>query len=146
MVSEVVAAIAGGVVTGGVSIFGESAKIYFSGRNAHNKDLLGKWNCTWKFEGHVEKEIKDYVMLSRVTEDQVVALGKNTAAGNYKLSGRLSNSYLLTLIYAGEDRRIALGGVVILELNPTRDVLKGHWWEYDENRNFRGGSTIWEKA
>jgi len=145
MISEVVAAIAGGVVTGGITIFGESAKTYVSSKRTRNRDLMGKWNCTWKIEGQAQP-IKDHVMISSITDEQVIALGKNTAVGNYKLTGKLSNSYLMTFIYGGEDRRIALGGVVILELNATRDVLKGHWWQYDENRNFCGGSTVWEKA
>jgi hypothetical protein len=145
MISEVVAAIAGGVVTGGITIFGESAKTYVSNKRTRNRDLLGKWNCAWKVEGH-DQPIQDHVLISSISDEQVIAMGKNTAVGNYKLTGKLSNSYLMTFIYGGEDRRIALGGVVILELNATRDVLKGHWWQYDENRNFTGGSTVWEKA
>jgi hypothetical protein len=146
MLSEVVAAIAGGMVTGGITIFGESAKTLVSGKRARNRDLLGKWNCVWHVEGHENEPIKDHVLISSIAGEEVVAFGKNTAVGNYKLTGKLSNSYLMTFIYGGEDRRIALGGVVILELNATRDVLKGHWWQYDENRNFCGGTTVWEKA
>jgi hypothetical protein len=38
-----------------------------------------------------------------------------------------------------------LFGIVILELELTRDKMVGYWHEYSAQREFVGGKTIWEK-
>lgn len=145
MLAAIVSAIAGALVTALFTIFGEETKSFFLGKQGRNKDLVGKWNCSWKVEGK-GKLTKDLVKVSKIRGDRVVAIGTNNAAGDYNISGRLSPSNLLTLTYEGTDRRSPLGGVIILELNATRDLMTGYWWEYGEKREFRGGATTWEKA
>lgn len=146
MLSEILAAVAGGVATGACSLFAEDIKEKLPRKRGINRDLLGKWNCAWTFEGQSDKLIRDYVEISKIARESIVAQGRNTAAGNYKLVGRFSQSYLLTLTYSGEDKRSALGGVVILELNASRDRMLGYWYEYSANRQFVGGQVMWEKA
>jgi hypothetical protein len=145
MREAIVSAILGASITAVFTLFPEETKALILGRRGRNRDLIGKWNCIWKVSND-GKEIKDHILISKVAGERVLGTGKNTISGNYIISGRLSPSYLLTLTYCGVDKKSVLGGVVILELNATRDVMKGHWLQYRENREFHGGTTIWEKA
>lgn len=148
MITEIVSASAGAMVTAAITLFGDEIKsivLRISGKRRQNANLLGKWNCIWKVEGE-EKEIKDHVEISSARPERILAVGKNPESGNYVISGRLSPSHLVTLTYRGDDKKSLLGGVIILELNLTRDIMEGYWWEYDNHRKFIGGSTVWEKA
>ena len=82
------------------TLFGDDIKATVSHKHGPNHDLLGKWNCSWKYDQQSGRLTKDYVEVSKVVGESVLALGHNTEAGSYKLSGRLSKSYLLTLTYS----------------------------------------------
>jgi hypothetical protein len=151
MDSTVIAAIigaGGAIVVAVVTAFAPELKILLAGKARTNSDLIGKWNCTW----HVRREsgenntINDVVKISKVWGENLWAPGVNTVSGDYKITGRVSRSYLVTLHYEGDGRRQPLGGVVILKLNSTRDSMNGYWYQYGLEERIVGGSTTWTKA
>jgi hypothetical protein len=65
------------------------------------------------------------------------------------LRGRSSLANLVTLTWAGADERTEnVGGVALLELNPTWDEMKRYWYEYSRSstREFYSGRTTWTKS
>ena len=129
--------------------FEDELKDRIFGRAKENRDLIGKWKCTWLLDGEIkEKRLpSDIVEISKVSGGKIVANGENVKYGGYKLTGRISPAYLVTLIYQGTDKHDhSLGGVAILELNPRRDEMRGYWHEYDADRTFYGGKTVWRKV
>ena len=128
--------------------FAPEFKLLITGKAGTNSDLVGKWNCIWfvRQETGEEKEITDIVSISRVRGEEVWARGINTQYGDYKITGRLSRSSLVTLHYEGVEQRQPLGGVIIVKLNATREEMNGYWYEYGRKEKIVGGPTVWKKA
>jgi hypothetical protein len=114
------------------------------GKARVNSDLTGNWKAIWVV-GEDNKEIKDRVELFRVWGEQVWAKGINSDYGDYRISGRVSKSYVVTLKYEGVERRQPLGGVVIMKLSSMRNEMKGFWYEYGRRERIVGGPTTWTK-
>jgi hypothetical protein len=115
-------------------------------RKARDSDLIGHWDCKWIFSNK-SPPIKDVVMIDRTSAERIWATGRTHGVGSYRLTGRISQSYLVTFFYEGIDEtHRPLGGVVILELNAIRNKLSGYWYEYSDERKFVGGKTQWMKG
>jgi len=142
---SIISAILGGAFTALLTLFPDEIKAFILGKHAPTRDLIGKWNCTWKLPGRAD-DIKDYVIIRKIAGERVQGIGKNTESGDYILSGRLSPSNIFTLTYYGVENKSALGGVVILDLKPGRDVMEGHWAQFSADREFLVGTTHWQKA
>ena len=129
-----------------IGVFAPDLRLLITGRNRINADLRGKWKCLWIYEnGDDYEEINDIVILKSVRGERFTAYAQNTQYGNYRLSGRVSRSSLVTLYYEGEGPRQPIGGVVILDLSPTRDKMQGYWHELNPERQFEFGRVSWEK-
>src|SRR5258706_84997 len=75
-----------------------------------------------------EWSTKDSVVLSKNADD-ITGIGTNIKYGKYFLSGKLSKSNMLTLLYHGEHDRVHARGVILLHLNVTMTEMDGHWIE-----------------
>ena len=153
MDSSVQAAIVGavgGVIGVVVKSFTPELKGLLLGKAKTNSDLVGTWECIWSLAQKTgedkETEIQDRVKISRVRGEELWATGINTKYGDYKLTGRVSRSSLVTFHYEGVDQRQPLGGVVILKLNATRNEMTGRWYEYGKEEKIVGGRTVWKKT
>jgi hypothetical protein len=140
--------IAFGTITAAlIGVFASDLRLFLSGRAKINADLLGKWNCTWIDEDNEDyEEIQDIVTIIRTRDEQFTADAQNTKYGNYRISGRVSRSSLVTLFYEGEGSRQPIGGVAILELAPTRKKMQGYWHELNPERQFETGKVSWVKV
>ena len=152
MNSTVIAAIIGAVTTVLVAIvtaFASELKVLLAGNARINADLVGKWRCTWfleKDQGDYDKQqFEDLAKISKVWGERILGNGVNNEYGDYKFAGRISRSSLITLHYEGAEEKQFLGGVIIMELNPTRNEMRGYWYEYGRERKIVGGTTVWQK-
>ena len=124
---------AAGVIIGAiVKAFAPDLKVLLTGKARTNSDLVGTWRCTWLVREQTGKETKigDIVRISRVWGEKLWARGINTEYGDYKITGRVSRSSLVTLHYEGVERRQPRGGVLIMKLNAMREEMNGYWYEY----------------
>lgn len=139
---------AGGVIGAVLNNFAPEIRLLITGRARANADLLSKWRCRWSVrrDTSAESYIDDVVTISKVRGEEFWGEATNTQYGAYKLRGRVSRSSLVTLHYEGVDQRQPLGGVVIMKLNATRDVMNGCWYEYGRGEKIVGGPTVWTKA
>ena len=145
MVSEaIIGALVGAFATALFTPVGEEFRVILSGKYSINKGLRGRWICTWTTEGD-DEHITDHVEIVKVAGEKITGIGRNAYAGDYKISGRLSPFSFLSLTYTGTDRKSLLGGVILLEINGSRDKMHGCWWEYTSEKEFCGGSTTWIK-
>lgn len=138
----------GGAVCGAIAKeFAPDLRALVTGNAWTNSRLKGDWKCTW-FETSETDEITmtDAVTVSRIWGERLWARGKNTEYGDYDITGRVSSSLLVTLHYKGVHNRQLLGGVVIMNLNPTWEKMTGYWYEYGREAKIVGGRTLWEKA
>jgi hypothetical protein len=130
-----------------IGVFASDLRLLLSGRARINADLLGQWNCTWIYQENEDyEEIQDVVTIIRTRGEQFTADAQNTKYGNYRISGRVSRSSLVTLFYEGEGSRQPIGGVAILELAPTRNKMQGYWHELNPERQFETGKVSWVKV
>src|SRR5690242_20323171 len=60
MLATVLAAILGALATAVFTPLGEETRAFFTGKYGLNKELLGRWICTWKVDGG-NKETIDHV-------------------------------------------------------------------------------------
>src|SRR5262245_30212036 len=130
----VAALIAAGAAIAGASLtaFASELRGLITGKVRVNADLCAKWRCTGYLTPTTgaEDNIEDIVTIAKVRGEEFWGEATNTQYGGYKLKGRVSRSYLVTLHYQGIEQRQPLGGVVIMKLSATRDVMKGQWYEY----------------
>jgi len=146
-VTTIFAAVAGAAAGAAVKASAPYLGEVVAGKVRINSKLVGEWRCTWICPPEAEEEkIDDRVTISKVRGERLWGLGDNTKYGGYKITGRVSPSLLVTLHYEGLNERQPLGGVVIMELYPTWDKMKGKWYEYGRKRMIIGGSTSWEKV
>jgi len=147
MPTEIAVALIGlvGVLAGGlIKTYSEELKEL--ARLSRNKDLLGDWECVWTIEKpQKERDISDTVTIEKIAGEKLAASAHTPRIGRYRLTGRLSPSYLITFTYTGLAQRSPLGGVVILKLNEGRDAMRGYWHELDKDGVFWSGSTAWRK-
>ena len=150
MSTEVTVALIGlvGIVaTALITAYAHDLKALATGRLKRDRDLLGDWNAIWAYEAlGVEQPIRDTVTIQKVSGERVQALGQVPGIGKYPLVGRISLSNLVTFFYEGVENKRALGGVVILQLNGSRNEMNGYWVEYDDERKFTKGTVRWRKA
>jgi hypothetical protein len=106
---------------------------------------FGEWSCVWR--AGEDWSTEDRVVLWKNVDD-IAGLGTNVKYGRYFLSGKISRSNMLTLLYHGEEDRVHARGVVLLYLNVTMTEMDGHWIEcgYRGKKEFSCGQTIWKKV
>ena len=137
----------GAIVAAAIGALAPEIKALLTGKVRTNSDLVGKWSCGWTVEQKTdEPHIDDIVQVSRVWGEKLWARGVNTKYGDYKITGRVSRSLLVTLHYEGLEQRQPLGGVVIMKLNAMRNEMNGRWYEYGRDEKIVGGPTTWKKA
>jgi hypothetical protein len=136
-----------GIVGASVSAFAPELRLLIAGKVRANADLCAKWHCSWSGtpDAGADERIEDIVTIAKVRGEEFWGEATNTQYGGYKIKGRVSRSNLVTLHYEGLQLRQPLGGVVILKLSATRDVMRGHWYEYGREEEIVGGSTEWRK-
>ena len=129
-----------------INAYSEELKALFLGRLNQNKGLLGEWDCLWDIDTpEKEPSIQDTVTIEKISGELIRAVANTPAVGKYRLTGRISQSSLVTFFYEGLDDRRPLGGVVILELNAKRNEMHGYWHEYGSKRIIVGGATLWKR-
>ena len=104
--------------------------------------------CKWGFDPAIESKdqvLDDEVNITELRGEVIRLTARNNEWGDYILSGRISKSNVVTLTYEGTGNKQPLGGVVILELMPTRDEMRGRWIEYTSARHLVWGTTTWRK-
>jgi len=140
--------VAGTVAGALLNSFSAELKALAFGRLNRNKDLVGRWDCSWEGADVTGKRfhIQDIVNIGKISGDRVRALADTPGVGGYRLEGRISQSSLVTLFYEGLADRRPLGGVVILKLNPIRNEMHGYWHEYGPEGAIIGGETQWKKS
>lgn len=139
---------AGGAITAAlIAAYGQDMKALLSSSARANRDLLGKWDCTWttSFPKRADA-ITDVVEVRRIRGERLIAEAHTPGYGTYKLTGRVTVSNLVTIHYSGAGERGPLGGVIILQVNATRSEMSGHWYEHTPERSFVGGTVIWRKS
>lgn len=153
MDSTLIAAIIGAISTilvGIVTAFASELKELLIGNARINADLIGKWRCTWLLDkdqaDYGKQQFEDLAKITKVWGEKIFGNGVNNEYGDYKFNGRISRSSLITLHYEGVEEKQFLGGVIIMELNPTRDEMRGYWYEYGRERKIVGGTTVWQKV
>lgn len=149
METEVVTALigVGGAVVGGLLNTPEFRAL-FKTRNGAGKDLLGEWLAEWFIDAGqpaAEAVVKDRILIRKIDGDDVTATGVSPLINEYKLTGLLSPSNVVTFHFQGTQKR-TMTGVVILQLNTLRDEMKGHWHQISPEGKFVGGRTTWKKG
>jgi len=147
---EALLGILGVVLTALITAFKDEIGLLFTGKLGANRDLEGRWACTWHSRPFPSAAgpptvISDVVKIDKVSGDRIKATGESPGAGRYRLSGRMLRSMVLTFSWSGDGPRQFLGGVAILELNTARTKLTGYWSEVTEDRTFIGGEVTWTK-
>jgi hypothetical protein len=105
---------------------------------------FGEWSCIW--HAGEDWSTEDSVVLWKNADD-ITGVGTNLEYGKYFLSGKISKSNMLTLLYHGEHDRVHTRGVILLYLNVTMTEMDGHWIEcgYRGTKEFSRGETVWKK-
>jgi len=115
-------------------------------RGRPHKGLIGDWQCKWDVKIPApEESIHDIVTIDKITAENVRGTGRTPDVGSYRLTGRLTDTNLMTLYYEGIESRRSLGGVAILHLDGDGNTMNGYWYEFRPDRKFIGGSTEWTK-
>ena len=147
-VQVAIVAAVGGIIGAVVKALAPDLKVLLAGKARSNSDLIGTWDCAWfirQTTGKEELAYDDIIKISKVWGEKLSATGVNTKYGDYKITGRVSRSSLVTLHYEGDDERQSLGGVVIMKLRATRDEMNGYWYEYGTEEKIAGGRADWKK-
>jgi hypothetical protein len=149
MSTQVAAALISGVsALIGVLITAYSAELkdFFLGRLNRNKDLLGEWDCSWDIDNPAKDgSVQDIVTIQKISGEAIRAIANTPSVGKYRLTGRISQSSLVTFFWEGLHDRRPLGGVVILELSVVRNKMDGYWHQYGPERIIIGGATQWKR-
>jgi hypothetical protein len=137
----------GGVVAGGLMNVPEFKDLFKSSKGA-GSDLRGEWLCEWfidEQEQAVEAVVKDRIEIVKVVGGKITATGVSPLMNEYKLTGTVSMSNVVTLTFQGTHKQ-TLTGVIILEVNTVRDTLKGFWHQISPDGKFVGGRTTWRRG
>ena len=149
MDSIVLASTIGAVgVIGGALVNVPEIKDFFRSSKGPGSDLRGKWLCEWfidKEGSSTEAETKDRIEIGKVVGSKIAATGVSPLIGEYKLSGLVSKSNVVTLTFSDTNQE-TLTGVVILEINTVRDQMIGFWHQLSPDRKLVGGRTIWQRG
>lgn len=88
--------------------------------------------------------VKDIIIINNVEGNQVMATGVSPLMNEYRLTGFITLSNVLTFTFQGTHKQ-TLSGVVILQLNTLRDELRGHWLQMSPEGKLVGGNTVWKR-
>lgn len=137
----------GGVVLGGL-VNAPEFRGLFKSRISTGKDLMGEWLCEWFIDDNQptsEPVVKDRIVINKIEGTKILATGVSPLMNEYKLTGLISLSNVVTFTFQGTQKQ-TLTGVIILQLNTLRDEMGGHWHQISPEGKFVGGRTVWKKG